>query len=141
MNASFQFKDYHIDKIIFDNNIAPVNADDDNDSGLNIQFELEVALDDTDMKARVLLNANIFSRSKKDGDQPPILSTRIAGFFEQDGSLSPEEFRARCEMNGAATLFPFLRSAVADVTRITNMGPVLILPLINVHKMLGREKA
>ena len=139
MNASFQFKDYHIDKIIFDNNIAPVNADDDNDSGLNVQFKLEVALDDTDMKARVLLNVNIISQSKKD-EARPILSIRIAGFFEQDGSLSPEEFRSRCEMNGAATLFPFLRSAVADVTRITNMGPALILPLINVHKMLGREK-
>ncbi len=59
----------------------------------------------------------------------------MRGEFHAEISQSREALSSLLSINGVAILFPFLRSAIADLSRIGNFPP-LLLPIINVHAMM-----
>jgi len=134
MHAVMEFENYYIDKIKFENNDAFSTIADESDHKMDVRFELEVGIDDSDQNARIMLTV-VIGAVLNDKSILTVLEVRAVGFFKQDGSMDTNKFREMCERNGTAILFPFLRSAVADVTRITNMGTPLILPLVNTGKL------
>jgi preprotein translocase subunit SecB len=66
------------------------------------------------------------------------LEIMIRGIFSADDSVK-EDFTYLCEYNGLSILFPFIRSAIADITEAANVSP-LILPLINVENFINKHK-
>ncbi|HLV09553.1 MAG TPA: hypothetical protein VKY40_05045 [Halanaerobiales bacterium] len=49
--------------------------------------------------------------------------------------MKKDDFDYMCKYNGAAILFPFLRSAITDITKASNVTP-LVLPLVNIQKYI-----
>lgn len=144
MKAVFCFDGYNVDRIAYDlQSVSVLKLQPDTVPDFSMQFHSNVGIDEADNKAKVDLEVVIkptVAGSNVSEDDLAILSVRIVGFFSHDGTLRQEQFHHMCEVNGLATLFPFLRSAVADITRITNVGVPLILPLINVAQMLEDVK-
>ena len=58
------------------------------------------------------------------------LNATIKGYFEFKDEIDDETVKTFLKTSGISILFPFLRSAVSDITRIAGYTPVL-LPIIN----------
>ena len=131
MIADLKFLNYQVDKVLLD--AALLDELSDSSEHYSVSFTREISVRDDKKEARVRISCSI-----KDGDRAegPFLEIRVSGFFERGDGLSEDQFFKMCEKNGVATLFPFLRSSVADVTRISNMGTPIILPLLNIAKTL-----
>ena len=76
---------------------------------------------------------------KENNKYPFYLSFIIYGIFTNNG-LGKEQFKRAVEYNGTALLFPFIRSTVADITKIANNGATLLLPTINVNALIEDSK-
>ena len=63
------------------------------------------------------------------------LQFTIDGYFEIEKGMTDEELAQFCKSSGVPILFPYIRSAVTDITKAANVDP-LILPLINVRKIV-----
>jgi preprotein translocase subunit SecB len=129
LKSVFRFDGYKVDNICFKSNPNfhfkdPVDID--------FSIDVNVLIDENNTEGIVTLNTKIF----EDADNYPFsLSLEIYGHFSTDDAMSPDQFKKFCEVNGTATLFPFLRSIVSDITKAANIPP-LALPLINIHHLI-----
>lgn len=138
MLAAFLFNNYRVDKVAFDyERMQLLQERDEDKSQVAVNFECAVGLNEDKLKAEVRITCQLLDGGGDDSSQTkePFLLVSIAGYFGNNGSLSEEQFKRMCEKNGIATLFPFLRAAVADITRIANVGEPVILPLVNVTRI------
>lgn len=127
--SGFKFLGYVVDKIDF-----KLNSDyDKKEARLDFNLECNIKTDKELKKGSVNLVLKFLKNSENIGTFFD-LEISLTGFFE---SLDMEEegFKKMLNLNGVALLFPFLRSAIADITKTANIPP-LLLPVINVHKML-----
>lgn len=135
LESLFQFYDYRINSINFS-----VNPDFSSTNGIDIDMTLEVETKvyEKASTGSVAIVAKFFS-SETD-NYPFKLDLVVEGFFgiKSEAALDSEILHKRIRLNGTTALFPFLRSAVADITKAANVPP-LIIPLVNIHKLLEKQ--
>jgi len=134
--SSFQFKDYKINEFTFRRN------DDftyDEKVDVNFKFDSEAKVDSDNKTAIVSLDITVCNPDEFE-KYPFTMFVSISGLFEyeSDEPIDSQTFLDKCKLYGTTALFPFVRSAVSDITRISNVPP-MILPLINVYSYLGLE--
>ncbi|WP_416358930.1 protein-export chaperone SecB [Caldicellulosiruptor danielii] len=70
---------------------------------------------------------------------PFSLEISLTGYFRGSENIEREKFIELTKYNGTAILFPYLRSAVSDITKAANINP-LILPVINVINFIKEQE-
>lgn len=129
------FKDYIITEAYIKTNIH-YRRNNDEPVEIKQDFKAEIAysMDETSF---VEIE---FEIENKKNELPFELSITIVGFFElRDLNYSEEEYVDLLKRNAIAILFPYLRSAITDLTSKTNAFNPLILPPMNFVAMLEEE--
>lgn len=137
IQSRFIFRDYKIDNIKFNLNSDYINQD---SIELDIKFGTEIKLINPNL-SQVKLSVLIFDKYQEE-NYPFILSLDVIGKFEyefKDEDIDKEKIIKLCKINGTAALFPYMRSAISDITKIANVDP-LVLPLINVYNMIKQSE-
>ena len=149
MEAKIKFEQYFVDRIILDMPALVASGcfkeADEITADMAMQFHVNIEITDDVKSGKVSLEVDIRPNTLPltcDDNIPSFITVRIVGLFaqEDEGELNYDQFKKMCEINGVASLFPFLRSAVADIARISNTSTSIILPLINVPKMMKEMK-
>lgn len=132
MLASIQLENYYLSKIDY-----TYSENTDDEEGLKIGFNHEINYLD-DQKLEVIINSFI-------SDSGLELEVSLNGYFRvkidsEDGTDDdPEIIKELCEKNTLSILFPYLRSAVSDISLKANIRPI-ILPTINIVKLIEDQK-
>jgi preprotein translocase subunit SecB len=105
-----------------------------------LQHSIEVVVSASEdlHRGKVTLNSRVFENAEQ-SNYPFSLEVSLTGYFSTTEIMTREELGRFCEINGTAALFPFLRSAIADVTKAANFQP-LLLPLMNIHNLVEQSK-
>ena len=149
MEATIKFEHYFIDKIILDMpSLAATGCFDDASEfteKMAMTFGVNIEIDDDHNLGKVALEVAVRPSELPplcQGEIPSFITARIVGVFSQGTKekMDHDQFKKMCEINGVASLFPFLRAAVADIARISNVSTPIILPLINVPEMMKTMK-
>lgn len=131
MLAAIQLKHYYISKIHME-----YNPESEEMEKNRVQFGHDIAYLEDD-EVEVVIHCSI---SDENGSK---LDITLHGFFEVDieGVDEDEHHRLKslCEKNTLSILFPYLRSAVSDISIKANIRPI-ILPTINIVALLDRIK-
>ncbi|MCK9526101.1 MAG: protein-export chaperone SecB [Limnochordia bacterium] len=135
VQSTFRFNGYRVKNIQF-----YMNEEFEPRQPIEIDFaiDIEIGLTEDCDKATVILHSRVFEHAVEH-DYPFSLAVSIEGLFSSSENVTHDELMELCEINGTATLFPFLRSVVADITRAANVDP-LILPLVNVYQLIQTQK-
>lgn len=86
--------------------------------------------------------ANIYIGIKLGSEKnlPFIVEAIVKGYFEiTDSKLEENQIKEFYLKNGAAILFPYIRSIVTDLTSKSNHNPI-ILPTINFHNLIEKQE-
>lgn len=132
-----KFQEYKIENIDFKLNHEYEKRKEPVKINFNLRHNVFIEKKENVNVGAVRLTINVFECAVEKG-YPFELNVSIVGIFTSM-DLDDDRFRRMLDVNGTAILFPFLRSAVADITKTANLNN-LLLPLINVHKFLEREK-
>lgn len=134
INGALGFIHYGVDKINYQLNrdVKPNNI---SLSGENFKLARQVFINGDE--GQLIIQVELFE--KENNKYPFYLSFIIYGIFTNNG-LEKEQFKRAVEYNGTALLFPFIRSTVADITKIANNGIPLLLPTINVNALIEDSK-
>lgn len=136
IESDYHFDGYKINKISF-----ALNPDFDGDKvNVKLNFRVRTKLFNDLSKGYLELTADINTDTdlKQEKYEAFTASVTVTGTFRNTNPPhSRKDFVSFLRLNGTATLMPFLRAAIADVTRIANIPPCVI-PLINVYKMIGQ---
>lgn len=134
INGALGFIHYGVDKINYqlNKNAIPHNI---SLSGENFKLARQVYTNGNE--GQLIIQVELFE--KENNKYPFYLSFIIYGIFTNNG-LEAEQFKRAVEYNGTALLFPFIRSTVADITKIANNGNPLLLPTINVNALIEDSK-
>ncbi len=135
LKGNFQFDAYKVDYIKFKYN---PNFASKEPITVNFNVKTEIGINDELSKGKVSIQTMIFENAEENV-YPFSLSVGISGFYSLKESVTQEELTNFCQINGTAALFPFLRSVIADITRIANVEP-LIMPLLNIHALTMAQK-
>jgi Preprotein translocase subunit SecB len=132
--SNFSFLGYRIDYINYS-----INPQFKSTRKMDVQLKLNVhtKADEEHSKGTVTIEAEFFKDNPE--KYPFTLKLSITGNFSMDNPTDGETLRKRIKLNGTTALFPFLRSAVADITKSANIQP-LIMPLINIHRLLEKQE-
>lgn len=135
VKSKIRFLGYQVDEIQFKKNNQFHTQD-----KLTVDFGISVGVDvDIELKrVIVMLEANVFENATEK-NYPFSLDVKINGGFETEEDITQEELVKIGEINGTATLFPFLRSIVAGICSQANVNPVM-LPLVNVYNLVQENK-
>lgn len=136
--SSFRFIDYKIENLNFKLNSKYDGFKDraeEIELDLSLSVKIELAEDNSDAKIR--LHMDIF-KDAEIKNYPYSILLDMVGYFEIEGDCL-EEALTFCKINGTAVMFPYMRAAVTDLTKISNSDS-LTLPLINIQKLLEREE-
>lgn len=131
--SPLRFIDYYVDLVQFDRN------PDFNEEPVKISFKIASQFEhtkDENNTTYVTLDVKIFENAKEN-NYPFSLRLKLVGIFE----IEPVEEHFQLilsEKNAVAILFPYLRALVTTYTANSNIQP-LILPPINIHKLLDRS--
>lgn len=134
INGALGFIHYGVDKINYqlNKNAIPHNI------SLSVEnFKLARQVFINGNEGQLIIQVELFE--KENNNYPFYLSFIIYGIFTNNG-LEAEQFKRAVEYNGTALLFPFIRSTVADITKIANNGNPLLLPTINVNALIEDSK-
>jgi preprotein translocase subunit SecB len=136
INSIFKFDRYIVDYIEFSQNNDFI-PDEDN---LEVVFsiDVEIGIQEDLLGGKVSLVVNIFEGAVK-LNYPFSSRVSLTGYFSVVDIIERAQLTNLLEINGTAVLFPFVRSTVADITRISNISPVII-PLINIHNMMKKKE-
>ncbi|WP_018249864.1 protein-export chaperone SecB [Orenia marismortui] len=130
--SQFYFDDYRIENINFEMNNDFKNGD------VDVDFDADFNLNIYEEENKGLLNIEVkFWENAAKDSYPFELSISIIGVFSSDPSMDKEQFETMCKYNGAAILFPYIRSAITDITKVANL-PSLILPTINIRRLIDQ---
>lgn len=134
VKSTIDFHSYHINDIYF-----KLNNDFESDDEIEVEYKIgrDIKLIE-DFKASVTLKISILEAEPK---RPFNLTLSMTGIFSvhTDEELSQEQFLIMCKMNCTSIMFPFLRSAIVDITKACNIPP-LIIPVVNIAEMLKEEE-
>jgi|SRR5690625_138856 len=127
--ASFQLVDYIVNKAEYNLNS---NFSPSEDSSLELDFDIEAIISYEDDQDFITLKSSVGDNENL--NCPFIINVEITGIFEFDGDdHSRESF---LKTSGTATLFPYLRSLISEMSSISNVFPTFRIPLINVMEYL-----
>jgi len=136
--STFKFLDYHMSDMEFKLNQCSASEMND-DADLDMEFEVIVGRKkDCPEQIKLSVVVNVFKDYIEKG-APFNLQFTIDGYFEIEKAMTDEELTQFCKSSGVPILFPYIRSAVTDITKVANVEP-LILPLINVRKIVERPE-
>ena len=137
--SSFRFLDYNIDDIKFVlNEEFDVHKSHEDEVEVDMGIGVRISLSEGNKNARVSLSMNIFRDAEKN-NYPYTLSLDMIARFELSENISKEDAIRFCKVNGTAVMFPYIRSAITDITKLSNVEP-LVLPLINIHKLIENQE-
>lgn len=135
--SAFRFIDYKINNLQLKLN---ENYTDDNaaiEDILSVSVGINIGLNELHSQAIVKLDFAVFQDVETD-NYPYKINAEMIGYFEIEGNHSEQEVIKLCKINGTAIMFPYIRSAITDLTKISNVTP-LILPAINIHKLIEAQ--
>lgn len=126
------FLDYKVNCVQF------VNNDEYNGEEVDIDFDVtaQFRVSDDGQEMVVVLKADIFN-PKEGKIYPFTMSVEVEGYFRSNFEERKDEIR-QYGKNAVAILFPYVRALVSSFTANANVTP-LILPTVNVSKLLGEE--
>lgn len=125
--ASFQFKNY-----TFKNLSLIMSPDFDARNSYKIDFHLDIDVHVlNDDEGSVTLSCNI------KGEEAFFINAEMTGVFHLVEYSKDIDFEKFLRLNGTTVMYPYLRSAISDLTKICNIQP-LTLPLINVTHFLEK---
>ena len=125
--SALRFNGYIVDNIKF-----AVNKE-FNLQSVPLKVDFKKNTNQMDNKYFVTISVSIFDESLP-ADSPFYLSVSLTGEFQfTDNTLIDKEIMI--DMNAVAILFPYLRSAITNITSTANIPP-LILPTVNITKLL-----
>ena len=126
--ATFQMTNYLFEELSFKKDLGFIPS-----HKYKLNFDLDV---DTQLSNET--NGMVILECTVTGENAFTICAKMKGFF----SLKKGEdidFKKFLQLNGTTVMFPFLRSAISDLTRICNITPV-VLPLINITNFVKEEK-
>ena len=132
--AEFQFNGYAFTELQF---LLKENIGVKSVKPLNLAFEVELILDENSEKVdvgQIELTCSI-DNNKSDYDSPFHIKVVMQGFFSTRTKVSSEKMAQFLKVNGLAAMLPFLRSAAADLSKISNATNTLILPMMNLSTL------
>lgn len=134
--SNFYFDSYRVNNISFYINKQFEKGE------VEIDFNVEsnLSVNEEQNKARIIFELILWDEPEKN-NLPFKLSLKAEGYFSADESMNKEHFIKMCKYNGNAILFPFIRSAVLDITKTSNFGPPVALPLININSLIDHKKS
>lgn len=129
--AVISFEEYFINKLSYER-----NHNFKNNGSIELSTELSGTINIiSDTSAEVTLTANIGDVSNI--SSPFEVSCSIVGLFNFNELESNNQlFETFLKQNAVAILFPYLRSLVSEISLKSNEYPSLIMPVINVVKLL-----
>ncbi len=122
------FKKYIVKDIMFEYN------EEYTENTAKLNFDINQSIEYIEKNMIVTLNVNICNNSVEN-NYPFKMSVVVKGFFE----IEKNEEDINYEPNAIAILYPYVRALVTNYTANANIMPV-VLPAINVNKLLGNEK-
>ncbi|MGW8124558.1 protein-export chaperone SecB [Staphylococcus xylosus] len=127
------FQDYVFKKLSYVANegFSPQSKQLDLKPEINVQVHL-----DKGSKEFVIV-LSLIENSKED-HTPFNLDVEMIGIFNYTEDFE-DDLNTIIENNAIAIMFPYLRSAITDLTQKTNEFPPFILPIINIGEMLNSE--
>ncbi len=126
------FLDYRVNKVEFINN-SEYNGE-EVDIDFDMAVELRTAEDGKEMI--VVLKTNIFEPTEEKV-YPFKMSVEVEGYFKSNFEQEDDDIK-KYGKNAVAILFPYVRALISTFTANANVTP-LILPTINVNKLLNKE--
>jgi preprotein translocase subunit SecB len=131
----FSFLGYHVDSMGFERNHQYVPQE-----TIDIEFNISVGVEvnTQERMAIVSLEADVFDNAI-DQNYPFSIRVKISGGFQTEAEHTEQELANLGELNGTATLFPFLRSIIANLCVQANTPPVM-LPLVNVYNLIQQQR-
>lgn len=128
--AGLIFEDYYVEEASYKKNIIF-----ETDNNINITTEFECVINmNNETEANVSLSAYIGDIK---ANSPFEVVVKIVGNFKYDDEDNNDiSFETYLSENAIAILFPYLRSIISDMSAKSNEFPTLILPVINVVKLL-----
>lgn len=136
IKAIYNFNGYNINNIVFK---ALNNEYKSKKVSISMQLGAKTKVADNLLDGQILLSAVFNGKEQKDHSNIFRLEIELIGYFQAESEQDEISFQKFLNLNGIATLMPFLRSSVADITRTANYGTIL-LPLINVHNLKKLDK-
>ena len=116
-NYKFDFIDYKMVNINF-------SLTGKSPKKIEISPKIELKHEKDENQLKVLL-ALLFENPKA----PFVFNVKIAGLFDFGRNIEEEDLDSVANVNCAAILYPFMREAVADLTRRSGFPPLLLPPL------------
>ena len=126
--AAFQMTNYLFEELSFKKDVGFTPS---HKYKLNLDLNVDTQLLD-ETNGMVILECTVT------GENAFTICAKMKGVF----SLKKGEdinFNKFLQLNGTTVMFPFLRSAISDLTRVCNIAPV-VLPLINITNFIKEEK-
>jgi preprotein translocase subunit SecB len=135
MKASLNFQYYSVLETHYRNNPF---VEDAKERDITPYFEFRIEHRNKDKSdAGIFLSIQIGEKDSEDF----YLEAQIFGAFNinLDEEMSIESKESMYRINAIAILFPYLRSLVSDITSKGSDGDQIILPPLNIQKMLGES--
>jgi len=133
--SGFQFKVFYFDRCEYRLNEHYI---DKGSISIEATFDYAYKFDEERNVGLVRLGCIVFDNFQEK-NYPFFLSARIIGEFESLSEMDSHEFEKFCKINGTATLFPFLRSFLTNVSVLAGSAP-LVLPLVNIYDLFLTEE-
>ena len=135
--SPFRFEGFVVQKMKFRRNEKC------NEERFPLMFDMDVDYHFTEeeiqRKCCIVLTFVLFKEAENN-NFPFELSMTFHGFFSATKSdFDDDVFSKMIKTNGLAILFPYVRSAVCDATKMANVPPVL-LPSMNIVEFLKKRK-
>lgn len=130
--AGLIFDDYYLEEASYKKN---KDWSSENTVNLSTTFTCEIDIRNS-FEADVSLFAKI--GDVETGGAPFEVNARIVGKFKYNEEDSDEiAFESYLSENAIAILFPYLRGVVSDISSKSNEFPTIVLPVVNVVKLLS----
>lgn len=134
-NSKLSLDDYKIESISYKYNASFQSGE---SIKVEIKTKITVGINKEKQKSRVTIDLTVFPDAF-DNNKPFYLNIILVGFFSANETLPPEELRRLSQFNGTAILFPFVRSAIVNITAQANVEP-LLLPLVDINRLATDEE-
>lgn len=127
IKSVLRFEHYIVDYINFKNNPEFEGEETTIDFVPKAEFNVE----GNDLL--IFLTIDVFRDAVKH-NYPFEMTVSVVGYFTITNDENVEKYKT----NAVAVLFPYVRSIISTYTAAANVNP-LILPTVNINKMLGEE--
>jgi preprotein translocase subunit SecB len=136
VESTFHFEDYKIDYIDF-----KLNKNFQADSYPDIEYKLLVNVEVSKETHKAQVNLKLKINKQSENKNLPFESeVSITGLFSSSDDVEEETMMSFCKLNATSALFPYLRSAITDITKIANI-PSIVLPLVNVYNLIRESES